>query len=131
MNREELHHCWALLRRIDLNDNDGADIYEFEAFAREMEAKYNKPFNEIEACSSVPTWEFPLFNSDGAYGPRPKIGKWTADGWLTSCRDMSRDEQLSELFADTASDWRRFRAWLERVNPAEFRWLNRYCENWS
>lgn len=129
MNAEELDQWRSIVRHLVIHGNDGADVYEATAFASAMEEKYGKPFNLIEP-SDEGTHEFPLFNNLGMFGPHPLVGRWTVDGFMASCRDMTKDEQLRELFPATASDWRRFRAWLERTNPVEFLWLERYCANW-
>lgn len=130
MNAEELNQWRQIVRRLVIDGNDGADVYEATAFAEAMEAKYGKPFNLIEP-SDEGTHEFPLFNEQGMFGPNPLVGRWTNDGFMASCRDMTKDEQLRELFPSSASDWRRFRAWLAATNPVEFVWLERYCANWN
>lgn len=126
----EMLHAWKLMIRVHLNANDGADIWEFEEYARGLEYQHGSNFIDMETAAKPQTWEFPLFNSLGMYGPHPMVGEWAADGHMIAVRDMTRDEQMRQLFPSTSLDWRQFRAWLRRTNPAELSWLDEWCENW-
>jgi len=47
VTHDEREEYFQLLARIELGGNDGADIYEFEQFARNLELKYNLPIEHI------------------------------------------------------------------------------------
>lgn len=130
LTREELEQWGDLERRVVIGGNDGADIYEAEEFARHLCEKYQTDYAGLHPMLP-PTWEFPCFNKDGAWGPHPIVGAWTADGLMLGCREMRKDEQLRELFEATASPWRQFRIWLYRVNLEEFKWLEEWTSNWK
>lgn len=47
MNEDEKREAMQMLARIELGGNDGADIYDFQVFARAMEEKYGLPFEHL------------------------------------------------------------------------------------
>jgi hypothetical protein len=77
------------------------------------------------------SWEFPAFDERGAFGPNPEVWTFNAAGEILAGRPMTRDEQTNELFDDTGSDWRAFRAWLERTNPVSFSVLEQFVRTWE
>ena len=48
MNDEETKHYRELMQRVEDGGNDGADIYEAVEFCKQMEAKYNLPFDMLK-----------------------------------------------------------------------------------
>lgn len=126
MNAEEFEEYRRLLCMIEINDHDGADIHDFEAYAWGLVAKYGIDPAECKPGGNIETWEFGLFNDLGHYGPNPKMGRWTRKGWMIGCRDMTKKEELQEIFPGTRSDHVSFRKWLAEANPLEFRCLERY-----